>query len=734
MGSIDSLKSVLTQSALDDLCEKYYIPDAVHPELPSPNSRIRRSPIVIAAAKVSHFEILCRVHGFVPTVGNFRSVLWHIAKSLRKDPPPAPDEFSAEVYDFLTDNPAPFKKFSEAFLCIVGISRYYTLDENSYPTFWDDEDEGAGLDLFAFIHHTDPTKSGHVVHFGGIEILADDKAQALVADKLKKLKKKKNTDGARGSGFPPQEVKGRSRLVPQLRPRTLVTSSVALIPEHEASEYVDFVFAANVRTRCPAERFVISSDTYDSNANAADDEVSLVVGSTVPSSTVPIHAILTTIVATTVVTGTSISRPRDVNEATHASNFVDFTSAGNVDPAAAGPSQPSRNDISFESFYVSLDMDSEALHQAYVPRWDVLNDSLLDDSNVCRSVVDQLAPPVFFSQPRAMEYDQLLSEFNVGAARQTCLSAKVRIRLEHLLGGKKRLESKCGTHEKLSKERDLEIADLKAHLFLKEAEEAAQACELGNLKGQSVAIKSTIAAKDAKISNLSQDLSQLLLSCEDLSIKASTLECEKDKIIAQVSSLEVTCYELHGEVSGYQLFKERIEEMQDARVIVLSDRVASMDYDLMALALHMDEEFYPHFQTTLAGRRWILSREARLLFVKCMHSPKYMTALGEAIGRAIEKGMQDELAAGIDHSQAGKVLADVAAYAPFTEANYLGAINDLRSVNFPFLAQLEFRKDTSIIDIMDLLYLERYNAKTLEGLLLQPSPEQLMVPIHRLED
>ncbi|GJY57448.1 hypothetical protein Tco_0456563, partial [Tanacetum coccineum] len=178
----------------------------------------------------------------------------------------------------------------------------------------------------------------------------------------------------------------------------LVTSSVALIPEHEGGEYADSVFAANVRTRRPTERFVISSDTHDSNANAVDDEVSSVVRSTAPSSTILIPDILTTTVATTVVTGTSIPRPRDVNEATHASIFADSTSAGNVDPDAAGPSQPSGNDITSESFYVSLDMDSEALHQAYVPKWDVLNDSLLDDSNVCRSVVDQLAPPVFFLQ------------------------------------------------------------------------------------------------------------------------------------------------------------------------------------------------------------------------------------------------------------------------------------------------------------------------------------------------
>ncbi|GJY17007.1 hypothetical protein Tco_0387429 [Tanacetum coccineum] len=31
MGTIDSMRSVLTQSALDALCEKFHIPDVVHP-------------------------------------------------------------------------------------------------------------------------------------------------------------------------------------------------------------------------------------------------------------------------------------------------------------------------------------------------------------------------------------------------------------------------------------------------------------------------------------------------------------------------------------------------------------------------------------------------------------------------------------------------------------------------------------------------------------------------------
>nr|GEX36952.1 hypothetical protein [Tanacetum cinerariifolium]GEX40007.1 hypothetical protein [Tanacetum cinerariifolium] len=358
MGTIDSLKFVLTQSALDDLCEKYYSPDAVYPKLLGPNARIRRSP-----TNASVFPL---------------DVPWHSGKTLRKDPPPTPDEFSAEVCDFLTNNPALFKKFPKAFLYLVGISRYYTLDENCYPTFWDDKDKGgegevplleltkdrvvpmAGVDdrgnAAAMGNGNDDVnegsddatatentkQSGHVVRLGGIEILADDEAQALVPDKPKKFRKRKIADGAGGSGLPPkklredhstsrdagaitakksivalQDLLDKSTLVTEISVTSAATvpfdtSSVTPTPEHEGGKDADSISAANVRTKRPVGRSIVSR------------------------STVLILVVLTAAVATSVVAGTSIY----------------------------------------------LDIDSEALRQAYVPKWDVLNDSLMDDPNV----------------------------------------------------------------------------------------------------------------------------------------------------------------------------------------------------------------------------------------------------------------------------------------------------------------------------------------------------------------
>ncbi|GKG17615.1 hypothetical protein Tco_0362572, partial [Tanacetum coccineum] len=79
--------------------------------------------------------------------------------------------------------------------------------------------------------------------------------------------------------------------------------------------------------------------------------------------------------------------------------------------------------------------------------------------------------------------------------------------------------------------------------------------------------------------------------------------------------------------------------------------------------------------TTIAGQRWILGRGLRLMVMKYLQSLEYLAALRGAIGRAIDKGMQDGLAVGIDHGKAKSGLVDVAAYVPSMEANYVSALN-----------------------------------------------------------
>ncbi|GKD26865.1 hypothetical protein Tco_1233079, partial [Tanacetum coccineum] len=143
-----------------------------------------------------------------------------------------------------------------------------------------------------------------------------------------------------------------------------------------------------------------------------------------------------------------------------------------------------------------------------------------------------------------------------------------------------------------------------------------------------------------------------------------SLKSQNDSLVDQVHSLETKCFGLRDQVSGYEQLKEQIKEFQDAQINIVSDKMAKLEVGLIEMALHLKERFYPHLLTTISCRRWLLTHSIKLLVVKCLNSPEYLTALGTAISRAIEKGMPDGLLAGIDHRKAGRSLAGLLAYTP----------------------------------------------------------------------
>nr|GEU71912.1 transposase (putative), gypsy type [Tanacetum cinerariifolium] len=543
MDSIDDMKSTLTQSALDALCEKFiflilftlnYLAVTIGSVIVSPLS-------VIAAAKVSHFEILCRVHGFISTVGNFR--------------------------------------------------RFYIHSKNKgWMSFSKRSDTAqAEMVLFAFINHVDPTKvrieerevgegevplleftRGCFVLLVGVMIkgVLIGEVPTTVAEKPKKMRKRKVVDGASGSALPPKRLREDHGTFGDAGSSTAEKSLAALL----------------------------DSPCY-SSSNAVDTKISSVTMFNVLDP--PIQ---TTTIATTVAAAPSIPIPRVGTEPVRHSIFRDSVSPSTVEENITGPSQP---------------IDAE-----------------------------------------------LFVEFNVRVARQACFSTLVRLRPEHNYEERKKFERRCARMIGLLREKDVEVANLKAQLFVKEAK-AAEAIRL--------------RSQDSK-------------SCDELSIKAASLESEKNKFVNQVSTLKTTCSGLCDQVSGYELFKEQTETVQDEHVKVLSDRVAGLEFELIEMALHMDEEFYPRYLTTIAGRRWILGRDLKHAVMKSLQSSEYLAALGGAIGRVIDKGMQDGLAAGIDHRKAERGFVDIATYNPSVKANYVSAINTLYVVDFLFLTQLKSQK------------------------------------------
>ncbi|GJR79686.1 hypothetical protein Tco_0150471, partial [Tanacetum coccineum] len=208
----------------------------------------------------------------------------------------------------------------------------------------------------------------------------------------------------------------------------------------------------------------------------------------------------------------------------------------------------------------------------YVPRWNITNDSQLDDGFSCRTLVDRVSPPGFFSTLRNIDYDQLFKEFNVGAARQICLGSEVRSRTEHELELKEKLRAKYDARGMLLSEKDAEIARLKSLVREKEAESAevlhlcdqvsVLAADKSLLSEEVSILKNAVLQKDTDISLLDSRASYLKSALDDSQAACgearnliSSLSSERDGLASEVSTLH----------SAFRDFKEKIEAQQEAQ-------------------------------------------------------------------------------------------------------------------------------------------------------------------------
>ncbi|GKB43990.1 hypothetical protein Tco_0888932 [Tanacetum coccineum] len=500
------------------------------------------------------------------------------------------------------------------------------------------------------------------------DVLAETIAKDVlkVVEKTKKPKwNRKVTEDASGSTLPPKKLRedyhvatsnidGKSLatirgLIPEgfsvpsevTEPR--VVAFVTPTPDCGDDRPTDSVFGLNLRTHPPSMRYVVSLD--DSHHSGSHSKVNSFARSPVADAPVMTVVITTTIVADVFVVPVSKDRVKSGN----LENFGDFVSVGRANENVASFSKLNEPATSSDSFYASQDLDSKTLHRIYVPKWKVTNDSVLDDPCVCHDLKDRLATPALLSQLRAMKFDRLYTEFNVGAARQMCLRAEVRMRAEHTLEQKDKLEDKCVEQAALLSEKDAEIADLKSLLSLKKAEVGLKEKNLELEEEKNVlfekvtTLESVTAAKETELASLSAQVAKLT---SDLSR----------------SSLE----------SAFELFKGRMKAMQDEQEKVLGNRVADLDAQLLEMAAYLEEEFYPRFLNTISGRRWILTHGLKL----------------------------DGLKAGIDHGKAGRDLSVIEAYDPFAEAKNVDAVNTLRTVDFSLLSVLKSKKDACMADLM----------------------------------
>ncbi|GJY54108.1 hypothetical protein Tco_0445772 [Tanacetum coccineum] len=802
MGSITSIKCVLTQEHFDAICAKYFVPEEVHPQLPSSDATMHERPTgkvgmytrffdyanyripfstffvsvlthfcipfsqlsVFGSARVSHFEILCRVCNINPSVGT----------NIVKDRAPAPSEYNVEHANTLIAQASSFLRFPKEFLCWVGISRNYLLNKDTYPRF--EYENGEEMDLNAFIRTADPRKvriveraraenerpivtvakhrtvtllptsvvrpSGELSASikrefvgdaggsgGGDQEIASvgghDNVEPIVpttdnvvaeteAPGPRRSKKKRVTRGSESTpaaSHPPKRLRadygttggsaagGKSpsvlnRLlqdslltveqgVPALPTLPFITSSVTASPLEEGGDHTDSVTGPSLRTVGPSTRFVVLSDSsHHSSAKSADPEVDSFVRYVAPvmTTTTTVIAFVSS-VASTATTFVDVSKDKDVSAP---SVFACSSSSNKTDRTLSLFTGKSGSKFVAGSIHAGGDADVD-LQEIYIPEWFVTKGFELNEGRSCANMIDHFTPHAFFKTVRGMEHEHLFAEFNVSAARNLSLSSEAKDESMEVA----RLRTRVSSLEAIEGSLRGKVTSAKEHNGLLEHEHSA-------LKLKVTSLESIIAEKDRELF--------------DLGTSASSLRSQNQSLVNQ------------------------LEEFQDNLMKPLEARLAEIDADFTRCCMHFQKNFHPHLLNVIAGRRWLLTHGMKLLMAKCLNSTEYMEAFGNAFGRAIEKVMQEGLAAGIEHGQAGRCLSDLEAYNPSAEADFNYAVRDLRGLDFLLLRELFAKKDASTWDVMDLLCLDDAVAEVFGMADLQPDVGQLMVPMHYKQD
>nr|GEY51535.1 hypothetical protein [Tanacetum cinerariifolium] len=516
------------------------------------------------------------------------------APHVTRDPDPVAAKFNAQDYATLVSHPSSLWKFSEAFMCLVGLSRHYTLDEETYPWFLHKNEEE--MDIFAFIHTSDPTKYCSAASF------ASDRPESELEDSVERL----FDEG--GSGNQTEQgdsaiVKAANTVVEDMAPvqskhqgkrkyvvadaggRLLaravlnvgvgiaaiptlpfVTASVSTTSEREDGNHTDSMAEPNLCTIGASQRFVISSDSsHHSGPTIAGAEVDPLV-----RSSAPIMTTATTVTST--VNSALVAKEKPVKPS------LDFLVGG---------------------IRTVIDLDTD-LQKVYVPQWRVTNRSHLDDSRVYREMVDEFALPKSFIS----------------------LSAEVRMRTKYHF--KKRRTLKSIVEKEVLRD------------------------EVNALKGCNVIFEKERNALDVKVTYLEASVVGKERDLTDFNAQLTFVKSKNDNLT-------------YRKITVYDNYMNQLEKFQDDRMKVVNDKLTKIDSDLVEMACHLKERFYPYLLNTISGRRWLLTHVIKLFLVKCLNSFEYLMILGAAISR-VEKGMQSGLTANIDHGREGRSLANVASY------------------------------------------------------------------------
>ncbi|GKB24589.1 hypothetical protein Tco_0863990 [Tanacetum coccineum] len=741
---LETAVSTISQEYLLEFTSEYGITEDLHPELPGPGDRIVdfpegkvgvytkffefanfRIPIsqflfdilghyqihlsqlsVIGAAKVSHFEINCRVLNIIPSLNLFRVfyvpsfnsgwmsfskrpgkntpqcytkpldslknwnnrffwvdervfptvVDWRI--NAPRDEMPVEGSYSVEDVAILNTQRTPIQKQPEPLLCLIGLSRRYFLGDDVYPTFLYDDDRD--MDLFNLISAPNPTKVKT-----GTRPRAAHEVPLLTSTASRVIDMEEPATATESSGTPSTIEKSPLDFDNE-NPSQQITESDG--PEDQVQETVapkilppGNVSATGAAPEVSLEEEVVAmgprlSKKRRKRGNDGADE------NAPPKMLRKDHA--TSRPTQSILGGKSLTSMGLEAGSTFSAPTPQETPADVSDPdplSYAKPRSIPEWDIaqSSKGATVAGDPDSEKSSSftslvgspgsIYQPGWGVTNNCRLETSDACQDVVDHIVPPGYFSELRHMPNDDFLSQYNINLARKVAMGSQLRLRVV-----------------------DSEVQGLRN--------------QTSNLKTFLEAEADMKKAAKAKNADLSKELESLRTQLSDLQVNNNQLSQQVSNLQAQVGC------------SG----------------------------------IDFDEELYPYMLTAIAGHRWVIGHGLRLEVMKCAESTEIRRAFANVVSAGLAKGMSEGLKYDIEHEKAGRDLADVEAYDPEANNKLVKALQDLKDLKYPMIDQLEKLKDAPMELIMASLHLESDTGEDAPQWIrdLRLSSSQLKIPIY----
>nr|GEW59382.1 protein WVD2-like 7 [Tanacetum cinerariifolium] len=514
----------------------------------------------------------------------------YTSKGVPKDPFPKSSKFNAEHFATLDALPAPFHKYPEPFLCFVGIGRYYTLDEDAYPEFLGDNDEE--MDLLSFIRTADPTKvrvaerqrvksePRLLESTVGRVVLLLPIAPACASSELEARVDELFDEGASGDG------QGTDIQPVAATTDTIVEDVASLQPRRQRKRKTAVADASGPSH--PPKKLredygaLGGASTAGKSRSAPHQSVKTsladsVTGLNLRTIGAPQRSSAPAIANVTTVTAAVDADATAGRVPVAPSLFgIESSSTGKTDSIPGGFFDVSGSDFLVDGIRTVVDSDSD-LQKVYVLRWSATNGFSLDDSRICREIE------------------------------------------------KRKLRTVVDEQVELLKVRDGEIESLKAQLLLKEAE-AAEAIRL-----RAEVFKFEATEKSLQVKVREHEVS-------DLDTQVTAIKLQNDNLVDQVHKLEISSAGLQEKVAAYEDFIGQLEKFQDKKMEEVNEKFNKLCADFVDMALHLEENLYPHLLTTISRRRWLPTYGMELAVVKCLNSTEYLSALGAAISKAVEKG------------------------------------------------------------------------------------------------